>query len=130
MADLITADEARAQLRIDGSADDAWLALWIPIISQAIASWLKDSWRLYVPLLDVFGNPILDSSGDPIPDEDSSGPIINPAVRGAALVEIASQYRFREGDGDNAVPPDAGYGYVLCRTATALLSPIRKSTIA
>lgn len=100
---LITATEARAQLRIGDDADDDWLALWIPIISQAIASWLKDEWRLYLPEIDSSGDVVVDSSGDPVPTTT-----IHPSVRGAALVEIASQYRFREGDGDNAVPSDAG----------------------
>lgn len=122
---LITATEARAQLRIGDDADDDWLALWIPIISQAIASWLKDEWRLYLPEIDSSGDVVVDSSGDPVPTTT-----IHPSVRGAALVEIASQYRFREGDGDNAVPSDAGYGYTLCRASTALLAPLRKTTIA
>lgn len=125
MVDLITATEARTHLRIGDSADDAWLTLWIPIISQAIASWLKDEWRVFVPEIDSSGDVVVDSSGDPIPTAT-----VNPAVKGAALVEIASQYRFREGDGDNAVPADAGYGYTLCRTSTALLAPLRRPTIA
>lgn len=133
MLNLVTLAEARAQLRIaadDGGADDTWLNLWIPIVSQAVASWLKDEWRLYMPILDSNGDPEVDSSGDWIPEEDSNGFVVNPAVRGAVLVELASQFRFREGDGDNAVPADAGYGYVLCRAATALLAPLRKTTVA
>lgn len=124
MPDLITLDEARSQIR-GTSADDGWLTTWIPIVSDAIAAWLKDAWRLYVPEIDSSGVVTIDSSGDPVPSE-----VIHPSVRGAALVEIASQYRFREGDGDNAVPADAGYGYMLCRTSTAMLAPLRKSTIA
>lgn len=122
---FVSLAEARAQLRIGDDADDAWLALWIPIISQAIADWLKDEWRLYVPEIDSSGEVIVDSSGDAVPTD-----VLQPAVRGATLVELASQYRFREGDGDNAVSADAGYGYTLCRAATALLAPLRKTTIA
>jgi len=49
----------------------------------------------------------------------------------AVLVEIASQYRYREGEGkDNVVTPDAGYGYVLNKASTALLVPLRKPTLA
>ncbi len=133
MLELVTIDEVAAQLRVDNA--DPWLPIWIPIVSQAVASWLKDSWRLYMPELDADGKVVVDSSGFPIPAEDSSGLILNPAVRGAVLVELASQYRFREGASDraasdNSVPADAGYGYVLSKGATALLAPIRKTTVA
>lgn len=129
MLELVTMEEARAQIRLDDDADDAWLEVFIPAISAAVASWLKDEWRLFVPMEDDDGNVITDSSGDPIPDEDSNGAIVQPAVRAAVLIELASQYRFREGEGDNVVTPDAGHGYVLSKTATALLVPLRKSTV-
>lgn len=130
MLELVTIEEARAQIRLDDSADDVWLEVFIPAISAAVASWLKDDWRLYLPMVDMDGDVITDSSGDPIPDEDSNGLIVHPSVRSAVLIELASQYRFREGEGDNAVPADAGHGYVLSKTATALLAALRKSTVA
>ena len=54
MLELVTIDDARQQLRLDeidsnGGADDAWLALAIPGVSEAVRSWLKDDWRLYLP---------------------------------------------------------------------------------
>ncbi len=68
----------------------------------------------------------MDSSGDPIPTD-----VIRPVVQGAVLVELSSAYRFREGEGtDNVVTPDAGYGYMLNKTSTAMLQALRKSTIA
>ena len=136
MTNLVTIAEARAQLRIDdfdssGGAEDLWLGVWIPVTSAAVAAWLKDEWRLYVPLRDSSGDVVLDSSGDPEPERDAGGePIVKPQVKGAVLVELASQYRFREGEGDNVVPASEGYGYTLTKTATAILASVRKSTVA
>lgn len=130
MLELVSIADARLQLRTEGANDDGWLAIFIPAISQAVAEWLKESWRLYVPLTDPDGTVVIDSSGDPIPDEDSNGPIVKPVVRAAVLVELSSQYRYREGEGANVVAADAGHGYVLSKGATALLAALRKSTIA
>jgi hypothetical protein len=133
MADLITSAEAKSHLRLDtGTADDAWLAVFIPAISQAVLLWLKDEWRAYVTELDADGDPIEDSSGDQIPVLDSSGEMTTrPVVKAAVLIELASVYRYRNGEGaDNVVPSDAGHGYVLNKASTALLAPLRKSTVA
>jgi hypothetical protein len=133
---LVTQAEARAQLRIDdydsaGGADDPWLTIWIAACSEAVAGWLKDSWRLYVPLLDSAGDEVLDSAGDPEPALDEAGdPIPRWQVKAAVLVELASQYRYREGEGENTVPAHEGHGYSLTRAATALLASLRKSTVA
>jgi len=131
MVALVTAEQARFQLRVDaGTPDDDWIALWIPIVSAAVASWLKDAWRLYEPEVDSGGVVVTDSNGDPVAALDSSlEPIVRAEVQGAVLVELASQYRFREGEGDNVVPGDAGHGYVLSKGATALLVPLRRSTV-
>lgn len=132
MADLITIDEARDHLRLDEGPDDTWLAVWIPVVSQAVALWLKDSWRMYTPLLDSDWLPVLDSDGNPVPVLDSDGdPVVAPVVRGACLLELSSLYRFREGEGkDNTVPSDAGHGYVLNKASTALLTSLRRPTVA
>ncbi len=131
MTDLVSIADARAHLRLDSTADDAWLAIFIPAISDAVSRWLKDWWRLYVTEVDANYAPILDSSGDQIPVVDTSGHYeVKPTVRAAVLVELASQFRFRDGDGVATVPADGGYGYTLCNAATALLSPLRKSTVA
>lgn len=133
--DLVTKAQAYAHLRLDadsdGSPDDAWLDVFIPAISDAVALWLKDSWRLYLPLLDSDGNPETDSNGDWIPAEDSNGdPIVRPVVRSAVLVELERQYRSRGGEDDTDVDASAGHGYVLGRGATSLLNGLRKSTVA
>ena len=133
---LVTHDEARMHLRLDsdsvGGADDAWLDTWIPVASQAVALWLKDDWRLYVLALDSAGDVVVDSAGDPVPALDSNGdPTPKHVVKAAVLIELASLYRYREGEGkDNVVTPDAGYGYVLNKASTSLLAPLRKSTLA
>ena len=129
MADLVTLAEARAHLRIDNDADDAWLATWIPAISQAVFTWLKDEWRAY-ELVTVNGVVLKDSNDEPIILEDSNGPVIKPLATAACLVEISQQYRFRDGSGAAAVPAHWGHGYVLGAGATSLLSGLRKSTLA
>ena len=129
MVALVTIEQARVQLRAE-AADDAWISLWIPIVSASVASWLKDSWRLYEPELDSAGEVVVDSNGDPVAALDSGlEPVVRAEVQGAVLLELASQYRYREGEGDNVVPDAAGHGYVLSKGATALLVPLRRSTV-
>lgn len=133
MLELVSFEDAKHQLRIDDDDDshDEWLALFIPAVSEAVASWLKDRWRLYLPSRDSDGEVVLDSDDIPVPAEDSNGdPIVHPIVRAAVLIELASQFRFREGEGDNRVEAHEGHGYTLSKTATALLSGLRKSTVA
>lgn len=138
MAEFITQQEAVTQLRLDADGagnpnppDARWLTLWIRIVSQSILGWLKDDWRAYVVEVDAQGLLVLDSNEDPIVILDSNGePIVRDQVIGACLLELASQYKYREGEGDNVVPSDAGYGYVLSKGATALLAPLRRSTVA
>ena len=135
MNDLVTAAEARAHLRLDTIAgetsDDTWLAIFIPAISEAVAGWLKDSWRLYVPMLDGDGNPIIDSAGDQVPAVDSNNEYTPRfQVKAAVLLELGNMYRNREGEGtDNVVQAHEGHGYVLNKASTSLLAPLRKSTL-
>lgn len=134
--DLVTIDEARAQLQIDadganGSPHDAWLAIWIPAISGAVMAWLKDEWRAFALERDTDGKPLLDSNDEPIPLVDSNGiRTVLPMVKGAVLVELAQQFRYREGTDAAQVPAHWGHGYTLGIGATALLTPLRKTTIA
>lgn len=128
MVEFVTLDEARVHLRLDpGTPHDAWLAIFIPAVSEAVLTWLKDLWRAYLPEIDSSGEPIIDSSGDTIPAIPLTPKF---QVKAAVLIELASLFRFREGEGtDNVVTPDAGYGYVLNKASTALLTPLRKPTI-
>lgn len=129
MLELVTVQEAADHIRTDSTADNAWFQTWIPAISAAVASWLKAPWRLYMVARDAQGLILLDSAGEPIVLEDSSGPIINPVVRAATLVELSQQYRFRDGSGTAGVPSHAGHGYVLGAGATSLLNALRKTTV-
>lgn len=134
MTDLVTVAEARIHLRTD-TADDAWLAIFIPAISDAVLRWLKDDWRAYVPKFDADGNPVVDSAGDEIPAVDSNGDYtVKPVVKAAVLIELAWQFRFREGPGEfeHTATGDlysGRYGYILSRGATALLHACRKPTV-
>lgn len=119
--ELVTKLDAYEHLRIDydddGSFDDPWLDIWIPAVSESVALWLKDPALLYEPTVD--------------PDNPPLEPTVRWVVRAAVLTELDSQYQFRAGEGkDNVVPADAGYGYVLNKAATALLAPLRRSTVA
>ncbi len=119
---LVTLEQARVHLRIDHDADDAWLNVMIPAVSEAVLLWLKDPMRAY--------ETILDSSGDPVVVEDSNGPITRPVVRSAVLLEVATQYRYREGEGAPQAPEHWGHGYTLSPGATSLLTPLRRPTVA
>jgi len=119
---LVTFEEARHHLRIDGEYDDPWLEAWIPAISQAVLLWLKDESRAYEPEIDSSGAVVTDSNDDPVMT-------VRPIVRSAVLVELASQYRFREGEGAAQATAHWGHGHTLSIGATALLTPLRKPTI-
>ena len=129
MVALVTRAEVKSQLMMDNDAADGWIDMMIVAISDAVLSWLKEDWRAYLVLRDADGAVLLDSNGDPILLTDSNGDImVRPVVKVATLVEIASQFRFRDGDGAAAVPSHAGHGYVLSAGPTSLLSGLRRST--
>ena len=121
---LVTIEEARTHLQVDTLAHDPWLKVWIPAVEEAVFSWLKDPLRAY----EKSGQE--DSNGDPIQLEDSNGPIARPIVKAAVLVELAQQFRFRDGFGAAAVPAHWGHGHVLGVGATSLLAALRKGTLA
>lgn len=132
---LITLEQARAHLRIDdvdsaGGPDDPWLAMAIPAVSEAVALWLKDSWRLYDLERDSNGDVLYDSQGEGFPLLDSNGdPTVRSVVQAACLLELERLDRFRGGEGDADVPDSAGHGYVLGKGATSLLVALRRPTI-
>ena len=125
---LVTLQEAKDHLLVDTSAGDNWLLMAIEGVSDAVLRWLKEDWRAYVLLEDSNG-VVLDSSGEPYPLEDSNGFIVKPVVKMATLVELAVQYRYRDGKDAPAVPSHWGYGYTLSAGPTSLLTPLRKSTL-
>lgn len=125
---LVDPQEAMDHLRL-GDCDMLWLAIWIPIVSESVRSYLKQDARLYLPQRDENGLIVRDEDGSPIPQETSGSPVVHPQVKAAVLLELASQYRFREGEGDNRGRPDE-YGYALCRGAAAMLATLRAPTVA
>jgi hypothetical protein len=128
---LVTREEVKSHLMMDNDAADGWIDMMILAISGAVMSWLKQEWRAYELVRDAAGVAMEDSAGDYILALDTSGePIPLPVVKAATLVEIASQFRFRDGDGVAAVPSHWGHGYVLSAGPTSLLSGLRRSTVA
>lgn len=128
---LIMLEEAKHHLRIDGNDDDGWLNIMIPGVSEAVMVWLKEPWRAYVLDVDSNGDPVLDSNGNPVPAVDSDGdPVVRPVVRSAVLIELAQQYRYRDGKDAGTVPEHAGHGYILGMGATSLLNGLRRPTVA
>ena len=96
----------------------------IPSISHAIAAWLdNDEHRIFLMTQDTDGAPVfeLDQQGEMI---------VHPTVKMACLVELAQQYKNREGTESAGVPAHWGHGYTLGIGATALLSSIRRSVVA
>lgn len=133
MAALVTLDEVRDHLMVDSTAVNPWINMMIPAISQAVLSWLKDDWRAYETIQDSNGEPLEDSAGDQFPVLDSNGePIPLPLVKAATLIELAQQFRFRDGaDATTAhVPSHWGHGYVLGIGATSLLVALRRPTVS
>lgn len=120
---LVSIEEARSHLQVDTLAHDPWLSTWIPAVEAAVFSWLKQSWRAYEP------SGVMDSQGEPIPLEDSDGPVVRPMVKAAVLVELAQQFRFRDGSDAANVPSHWGHGHVLGIGATSLLAGVRKGTV-
>lgn len=135
MIELVTIQQAREQLRIDdydedGGPDDPWLNIFIPAISEAVAEWVKNTARLYVPEVDSNGDIVTDSNGDPVPALDSNGQkTVRRVVQAAVLIELERQYRSRGGEDDTGVDASAGYGYMLGKGSVALLQSLRKSTL-
>lgn len=128
---LVDIADARLHVRADDGDSDAWFEFWIPIVSEMVASWLGDSWRLYELQRDDSGEIVRDENGTPLPMLDALGePILNRLVKGAAIVELADIYANREGESRRFMENGGAWGYTLCAGATAILQGIRKSRMA
>lgn len=104
---LLTLSYAKQHLRIDGEAENEWLALAIAGVSRSISRWCGGDDRL------------LDEDGD-----------LHSDVRLAALVELAYLYRWRHGPEFNYLVDWAGRGYPLSPGAVAILQPFHKPVVA
>jgi hypothetical protein len=122
---LVTLEQASDHLRRDTSDDNNDLSLKIEAASGAVLRYLNGA-PYWVPLLGPDGTPLLDSSGDPIYEQDTAGDrIVLPEVQNATLMLVGYFYKERDGSNEHAVPAQFGYGY-LPIGVTALLFPLRK----
>lgn len=131
---LVTLEQASEHLRRDTNDDDNDLTLKIHAASAAIQNYLKDPLLAFQYLKDENGVLILDSSGLPELEIDSSGNYIpRPEVQIATLIVIGVMYADR--DGKEYVDPRSGGGLErlgnmsLPKAVHWLLDPIRKPTL-
>lgn len=109
---LVTLDEAKLRLRVDGTALDSDIEL---MIGGASATVLRH--------LDAAANAfLLDDNGDPIPEEDV---VVPDDVKNATLYLVGVMLR----DPDGAEGKDWDMGY-LPRPVTSLLMSWRKPPLA
>jgi|SRR5690625_694569 len=101
---ICTQQEIKHHLYIDDDAHDDWLDMMGPAVESAIIQWVGGEDRLY----------------------DDNAQVI-PCVKTAFLVELAYQFRDREGPDDTTWYET---GYVLNAGSTAFLTPLRKPRIA
>lgn len=109
MAHLVTPEEVKNMLRIDGDDVDGNLLLMIPAASGAVVNYLKAGARRF---LDEAGEVI---DGMEVPFE----------VRAATVILIGIMMR----NPDNTVEGDFEQGY-LPKPVTALLYPLRDPALA
>lgn len=107
---IVELADAKDALRIDGTADDAWLLLALGAVESSVVAWVGSVDRLYA--------------------HDDTGAQTTPLPQAALAikVELAYQYRFREGiDKENDAYTD---GHALNPGSTAILLPLRKPVLA
>lgn len=114
---LITLEQARAQIRSDLTVDDALVEAYIASVSESILN--------YVDVAHY-----IDSTGEVPVDSSNIALGVPEPWRLACMLEVARMYRFRENDADDHVDPQFGYGYPFGKTAMGLLFPYRMPGIA
>lgn len=121
----VTLESAKAHLNMDHDEDDNLIGLYITAASRAVKNYLKSGSPFKIET-DSDGNDVLDSSGDPVYERDSSGAkIIAEEVQAATLLLIGHLYKDRDENPDGAF--EAGY---LPKPVTALLYPLRDPALA
>lgn len=119
MIKLVSTAYAMEQLHLDNDMQYPWLDIAIAGVSAAVVAWVGGIERLA---------PV-DSSGDPTIDSDGVVEDVDGAAVLAVLVEIAYQYRFREGAAEQGQGDWYSTGYVLNMSSTALLTPLREPVV-
>lgn len=121
MVAYVTIDDARLQVRVDTSDDDAFLTRAVSSASQSVQLYLKKGARAYQPETDSNDDPILDSSGNIVYARTSDGKkIVRDVVKDATLLLVGQLYKDR--DNDDAASWQPGY---LPEPIKSLLYPLR-----
>lgn len=121
----VTLARAKQHLNMDHDEDDNLIEVYVQAASGAVKNYLKSA-SPYEVERDSNDDPILDSSGDPVYVEDSSGAkLVSYPVQAAVLLMVGFLYKDRDENPDSAF--DRGY---LPKPVTALLYPLRKPALA
>lgn len=120
----ITLADAKRHLAMDHDDDDALIQIYVDAATSAVKNYLKSSYP-FERERDDMGNPVVDSSGDFVYVQDSSGCVIDPAVKAATMILVGHFYKDRDNNGNAAY--DQGY---LPKPVTALLYPMRDPSLA
>lgn len=127
---LVTLQQASDHLRRDTTDDDTDLTLKVKAASNAVLTYLRNTSYAYIPSVDSSGAIVRDSSGYPVPAQDSSGAyLVQTDVQHATLLLIGEFYKNREAEQEGAIDSQWGYGY-LPRSVVALLYPYRDPALA
>lgn len=110
---LVSIEQAKQALHIDGSADDATIEMWVAASSLAVVKYLKGEAG------DFLG---IDSPPNSPPNDLST---VDPRV--VAAVIMLTGIFYREPDGDEA--RDFAYGRLPAKVS-AMLYPLRVPTVA
>jgi hypothetical protein len=111
--ELVTLDNVKDQLRLDTTADDAWLSAVIRGVSLVVLRWC--------------GGDIATITET---DTDTDTVRVQPDVVHAVLIELAYQYANREGPSVAYMADWYARGYSLSAGAVALLQHYHKPVTA
>lgn len=118
MTDLVTIEQARAQLRNEGTPDDDDLRLKISAASEMVLAYIGRAADAFI-------------DGDGVLKKDKDGKPLTPAtVQLATLVTVNYLYRERDGSQKNAIDPQFGYGCALPKSAVSMLFKMRLQGMA
>lgn len=125
---LVTLDQAKRHLQMDHDVDDQDILDKIAQASGAVLTYMQGA-PIGRPQRDSQGAVVLDSQGDVVYEQDSTGIFVRREIEIATLLLLAEFYKNREGKQDGEIAAQWGYGY-LPRPVVALLFPLRKPALA